>query len=49
VLRDLIVSVLRGYGYWVLTAEDGEAAITLSETHKGEIELQENLPPGRVG
>ena len=44
-----MVLVLRGYGYRVLTAGDGEAAITLSETHKGEIELQENLPPGRVG
>ncbi|MFH1627799.1 MAG: response regulator [Pseudomonadota bacterium] len=38
-LQGLMKTILEGYGYRVLAAGDGEAAIALSETHEGEIEL----------
>ena len=39
VLRNLMDAVLKGHGYRVLVAEDGKAALALSEKHEGEIEL----------
>jgi len=38
-LRNLMDEVLKGYGYQVLLAKDGEAARALSEKYAGEIEL----------
>ena len=38
-LQGLMKKVLEGHGYRVLGAGDGEAAIALSETHEGEVEL----------
>jgi two-component system, cell cycle sensor histidine kinase and response regulator CckA len=38
-VRDFAALVLQGYGYEVLTAEDGNAAVHVMETHMGKIDL----------
>jgi DNA-binding NtrC family response regulator len=50
-LRDLIAEILVGAGYRVLTALDGEAGLTLSREHSGEIDvlLTDIVMPNMLG
>ncbi len=48
-IREGLIDILEGEGYQVLAAEDGEAALSLSETERFDMALLDIMMPGRNG